>query len=175
MKTMEDAQLRVRLWAVVGPANSGKSSTIGALAGFSGKGAGGQRDVLLRGGGFLQIHAYRQSVQEAGTTPEESASKALANARRKSNQAAIQQYNLLLALRSDSIKGLPTAREYLSYYLSCGWEIVSLALLDMAAEYDRYADIGAPTCEVLKSIEYSTEERSRIWVFGQVRNHFGWA
>ena len=166
---------KVRLWAVIGPPDAGKSSTIGTLAGFDGRGAGGKRDILLRGGGWLRVHAFRQSVQEAKLDPQASLDRTVTNARRQQGWGITAWYNVLLALRSDSVNGLPEADEYLRHYVRNGWVIESLALLDIPDDYEKYARFGAPTAAVRDTKANTKETASRPWVFGEVRNHFGWA
>ena len=168
-------QFKVRLWAVIGPPGSGKSSPIGTLAGFDGRGAGGRRDILLRGGGWLRVHAFRQSVQEAQLTPQQSLDRTMKNARRQQGWGITAWYNVLLAFRSDSVHGLPEADEYLRHYIRAGWVIESLALLDIPNDYEKYARFGVPTAAVRDTTENTKESASRPWVFGEVRNHFGWA
>jgi hypothetical protein len=166
---------KIRLWAVIGPPNSGKSSVVGAMVSQSGRGRGGARDVLLRGGGWLYIHAYRRSVQEADRSPAFSADKIEKAAASLDQKTPIAYYNVLLALRSDSIGGHPTAAGYLSHYVRSGWDLQSLILLDMSAEYWRYARFGVPTYDLQNSTELTANSLQRNWVFGQARNHFGWA
>lgn len=165
---------RVRLWAVIGPPKSGKSSVIGALASQSGKGGGGARDILLRSGGWLHVYTFRRSVQEAGRKPEIAAEKILQSARSRQRQGIFAYHNVLLALRSDNVAGLPTAKEYLTHFVRIGWDIQSLVLLEVD-EYDRYARFGAPIAYIPNSVEMTSRQLQRNWVFGQVRNHFGWA
>ena len=167
--------MQIRLWAVVGPNNSGKSSTIGALVSQTGKGRGGIRSVLLRGGGWLYLHAYRQSIQEAGMSIPDSIDRFEKIANIASVSHGASYLNLLLALRSDSIGGLPTADGYLKEFVRNGWELSALALLDCPTEYDRYARFGAPMCDVRDASTMTAVALERNWVFGQVRNHFGWA
>ncbi len=171
----EPDTFKVRLWAVIGPPNSGKSSTIGTLAGFDGRGAGGKRDILLRGGGWLRVHAFRQSVQEAQLTPQQFRRPDDEERRRQQGWGITAWYNVLLAFRSDSVHGLPEADEYLRHYIRNGWVIESLALLDIPDDYEKYARFGAPTAAVRDTTENTKETASRPWVFGEVRNHFGWA
>jgi hypothetical protein len=167
---------QIRLWTVIGPANSGKTSTIGALVSQS-KGAGGARDILLRGGGWIRIFAYRQSVQEAGKTPEDEA-KRINLIVSKIKRVRPSYVNFLLALRSDSFQGLPQGDAYLNHFVTLGWRIESIVLLGKDMEhpsFNHYADFGAPIAEMLKSGDWLKNDLERNWVFGQARNHFGWA
>ena len=166
---------KIRLWAVIGEQASGKSSTVGALMSQTKKGRGGARDILLRGGGWLLVHCYRQSVQEARRSPDLSIEKALKPANRLNGRYPITYFNLLIALRSDICNGLPKADHYLARYIQAGWESRSVILLDLMKEYDRYARLGAPTAIIDNTKEVLLKERQRNWVFGQARNHYGWA
>jgi hypothetical protein len=165
---------RVRIWGVIGPPGAGKSSVIGALISQTGQGGGGARDVLLRGGGWLHINAFRRSVQEAQRSPEVAVEKILKVARTRQNRGIFAFHNVLLALRSDNQTGFPIAEEYLRYFIKIGWEIESLVLLE-ANEYDRYARFGVPLAFIENSAEMTSVPLQRNWVFGMVRNHFAWA
>lgn len=166
---------KVRVWAVIGGHNAGKSSVIGAMVSQPTGGPGGRRDVLLTGGGYLEIHAFRKSIQESLRSPNVAINKIVSAARKKQQKSIFSFYNVLIALRSDSYKTLPTAETYLEEFIKAGWIIESLVLLDIPKEYHRYVKFGAPTCEIEHSTHLTAESRSRNWIFGQARNHFGWA
>lgn len=166
---------KIRLWAALGVPKSGKTSTIGALMSQTKQGPGGGRDILLRGGGWLYIHCYRQSVQEANKSPQQSIAETVAAARKMNQSRPIAYYNVLFALRSDVCNNHPKADIYLGRYIRAGWELQSLILLDLDKEYDHYVRFGAPTALIENSSRLLTTEKERNWVFGQARNHFGWA
>ncbi|MDR3505132.1 MAG: hypothetical protein P4L52_02705 [Acidocella sp.] len=84
-------------------------------------------------------------------------------------------HNILLALRSDNLTGLPIAEEYLQHFVAIGWGIQSLVLLEEKNEYDRYARFGVPLALIENSAEMTSIPLQRNWVFGMVRNHFEWA
>jgi hypothetical protein len=171
---------QIRIWAVIGAGNVGKSTTIGHLAGDFGKGQGGlrqtlggKREVLLRGGGYLTVFSWRVSRQDAGQSPDETV-KFL---KRQSSQfdgdrpIASACFNVLVALRTDRRGNLPVAAEYLSHFVRQGWIVESLALLSPTdRDEDLYHRFGAPTCYV-----YGSRDIKIAWMVGQVRNHFGWA
>ena len=165
---------KIRLWAVIGPPDSGKSSIIGALASQAGQGRGGAREMLLRGGGWLRVDAFRQSQQEAKRTPVQTADAITRIARTRQARRVVAYHNVLLALRSDSVHGLPTAEAYLNHFIKLGWEIQSLVLLD-ADEYDIYARYGAPLGFIERTVKDMAFPLRRNWIYGYVRNHFGWA
>ena len=165
---------KIRTWVLVGPPKSGKSSTIGALISQTGRGGGGKRDVLLRGGGFLRIEAYRQSVQEAKVTPGDYIKYRISAARSQQRKAAFSYRNLLIALRTDNVNGLPVGSIYLSEFVKAGFLIESVVIL-CPNEYDEYATFGAPTCEIDTATDLARVPGHRGWLFGYVRNHFGWA
>ena len=168
--------MHVRVWGVIGPQNAGKSSTIGALVSQQGRGAGGARDVLLRGGGWFRLYAFRQSVQERGDSVERCIERFNALRGGASRGSNVGYLNLLIALRSDSISGLPEGDEYLLEFLKHGWEIASLALLGTGdALYERYGRLGVPTCAIDNAVDLAADSLHRNWLFGQVRNHFGWS
>jgi hypothetical protein len=166
---------RVRVWGIIGPPGAGKSSVIGALISQTGHGGGGARDVLLRGGGWLHLNAFRRSVQEAQRSPEVAVEKILKAARTRQSKGIFAFHNVLLALRSDNQTGFPIAEEYLRHFITIGWELQSLVLLEEASEYDRYARFGVPLALIENSVEMTSIPLQRNWVFGMVRNHFDWA
>jgi hypothetical protein len=171
---------RIRLWAVLGEASVGKSTTVGHLGGEFGKGenglrrgrGGGVKEIPLRSDGYLQILSRRQSLQEAGKTPEQVA-KEIENASARLNQQnpTIESafFNVLLAIRTDSPRKMKKGEDYLSYFVKRGWLIESLAILSPKSRDEHiYRRFGAPTCY----IEYSSG-LDIIQMVGQVRNHFG--
>lgn len=166
---------RVRVWGVIGPPGAGKSSVIGALISQSGQGGGGARDVLLPGGGWLYLNAFRRSLQEAQRSPEVAAEKILKAARTCQSRGIFAFHNVLLALRSDNQTGFPIAAEYLRFFIKIGWEIQSLILLEESSDYNLYARFGAPLALIESSAEMTSIPLRRNWVFGMARNHFDWA
>jgi hypothetical protein len=169
----------IRLWAVLGAGSVGKSTTVGHLAGDFGKGqnglrrgrGGGFKETLLRGGGYLTVHPRRQSLQEANKTPEEAVRIVQNQIAHTPTGIRSGYFNILLALRTDRFRGLPTADHYLSYFVARNWHIEALALLSPTTKDERvYRFFGAPTCYV-----YRSREISILDMVGQVRNHFGWA
>lgn len=171
----------VRVWAVLGSGSTGKSSVVGNLISQLGKGPGGTKWVPLRGGGYLQINARRQSLQEAKRTKERVVKDAIADARalQKKHQISIAYYNLLVAIRADDgVNGLPPADQYLSYFVDQGWTIESLVILDYnEKEHSKYHAFGAPTLEhydTSKMVE-NNKKSEYHWLTGPVRNHLGWA
>jgi len=169
---------RVRLWAIVGEGSSGKSTTIGSLISQLGRGSGGFREVLLRGGGYLRIYARRQSLQEAKRSPDTviRETQVLVRDLEKRRGISIDSLNLLLAIRSDNVNGLPRASKYLSHFVKAGWLIESLVVLDYEGKkHIPYYDFGAPLYELYESSELVRDKSKHHWLVGQVRNHFGWA
>ncbi|CAH0142900.1 hypothetical protein SRABI05_00342 [Agrobacterium fabrum] len=165
---------KIRVWAVVGPHNSGKTSVIGALTSQK-SGRGYARDILLRGHGWLYMHAFSRSVQEANRTEELSIHKIEAAAAASHARHPIAFYNVLLALRSDQHRGLNPGHKYLAAYASAGWELQSIILLEDEDEYKNYARMGVPTAIIANTVSDTANPASRNWVFGAARNHFGWA
>lgn len=165
---------KIRVWAVVGPHNSGKTSVIGALTSQK-SGRGHARDVLLRGHGWLYMHAFSRSVQEAGRTEDTSIQKIESAAASSHARQPIAFYNVLLALRSDQFRGLNPGHKYLAAYASAGWELKSIILLEDEGEYKNYARMGVPTAIISNTVLEMAKSASRNWVFGAARNHFGWA
>ena len=96
-------------------------------------------------------------------------------ARARQRRQPFAYFNVLLALRSDVCNGLPTADHYLAEYVKNGWDLQSLVILDIPEDYNKYARFGAPTCLIEGAAENTSVALQRNWVFGQVRNHFGWA
>jgi hypothetical protein len=155
---------------------------VGHLAGDFGASAnglrrgrgGGPRDIPLRGGGYLNIYPRRQSLQEAGKTPQQAAKEIARESARVQRRVNIRSgyFNVLLAIRTDRFHGLQRADDYLSYFVSQHWQIESLALLTPdRRDEDVYWRFGAPVCYVYDS----NTAYSIVQLVGQVRNHFGWA
>lgn len=167
--------LDVRVWVIIGPAQSGKSSTIGALASQPKQGRGGKREILLRGGGYISVWCYRQSVQEANLDIKPYLAKRNSEFQNVSGRAGGTRHNLLIALRSDVVNGLPTADRYLRDFQQAGWDIQSLVLLGIPNEYAKYATFGAPVALIDDAPAWATIDLHRNWIFGHARNHFGWA
>lgn len=170
---------KIRLWTIIGEGATGKSTTIGHLISQTGKGSGGFRYVLLRGGGFLQIYARRQSLQEAKRSPDAVLADTKRLIRTVENRRGfpIESLNLLLAIRSENnVNGLPPASEYLARFLKAGWSIESLAVLNYEGKkHAQYYDFGIPTCEVYETASLVREKSNHQMMVGAVRNHFGWA
>lgn len=172
--TSKGSIYKIRVWAVVGPHNSGKTSVIGALTSQK-SGRGFARDVLLRGNGWLFIHAFSRSVQEAGRTEALSIQKIEQAAAASNARSPIAYYNILLALRSDQYRGLNKGYDYLAAYVKAGWVLESVILLEDVNEYYNYARMGAPTALIENTVANASHSSRRNWVFGEARNHFGWA
>jgi hypothetical protein len=171
---------KVRIWAILGDSKTGKSTVIGGLTSQSGKGPGGIRDILLRGGGYLRLFARRRACQEGRKSPEQIVHAINSEARRLMNgrpRISVCWLNVLLALRFDEDKGCPAGHEYLTHFVRQGWQIESLVLMNYRDEDRRefYHNYGAPTLDLRDSRALVQNPLHRGWVVGQVRNHFGWA
>jgi hypothetical protein len=149
---------RIRLWAIIGPDKSGKSTTIGHLAysvpvryGTPSHGInlarGDIRRVMLRGGGYLTVFTIPQSVQEypdPPLTPDAVGEWVESEARTLQDQLNGQRlehieagwFNVLMALRRDSRAVYPAAHGYLSHFVQRGWLIQSISLVGA----DKHAD-----------------------------------
>jgi hypothetical protein len=145
---------------MLGDDQTGKSTIIGHLISQLGMGGGGFRWVPLRSGGFLQVYARRQSLQEAKRSPDQVIKDARLKGRNldKSYGISINWLNLLVAIRTDTTNKLPKADEYLSNFVSTGWIIESLVLLGKYDErrYPTYSAFGAPICEIYDSKELAS-------------------
>jgi hypothetical protein len=173
----------VRVWAIIGHKNAGKSTIIGHLTSQVGSGANGLRrgrnaayeEILLRGGGYLYVFARRMAWQEAGIDPPGVETRMKVFARRTQRYSNILPacINVLMALRYDPDNGCPGAKQYLSYFAAAGWSLESLVLLSPTPKQLDYDCFGAPT---LYTFDATIDLHHRIsWVVGAVRNHFGWA
>jgi hypothetical protein len=169
---------QIRVWGILGESDSGKSTVIGHLISQLDKGPGGFRIVPLRGGGYMEVYARRQSLQEAKRAPGQVIEDTLAliqNEERK-HRKAICFLNLLLAIRTDVINRLPSAVDYLSEFVRAGWSVESLVVLGYEdKKHSRYYKFGTPICEAYSASEYAADLKQRHLLLGQVRNHFGWA
>jgi hypothetical protein len=171
-------QFKVRVWAVIGEGSTGKSTVIGHLTSKLGRGPGGPQFMLLRGGGYLRVHARRQSLQEARITAQSIVRtfKARIANLQKNKGLSIGYANLLVAIRTDKINGLPPATDYLSYFVTSGWDLESIVILDYdGRKHASYHEFGVPTLEVYNSSDWVQDKLQHQILVGQVRNHFGWA
>lgn len=135
----------------------------------------------LRGGGYLEIYARRQSLQEAKRTKEQVVEETQEEIRKVQARhgIAVSYFNMLLAIRTDTgINDLPAADEYLSHFVEQGWRIESLVILGEAdRDHDKYHAFGAPTLEHYGTSDMVVDDKTSEyhWLTGPVRNHFGWA
>lgn len=169
---------KVRLWCVLGEGSTGKSTVIGGLISQTGRGPGGFRYALLRGGGSIELYVRRQSLQEGKRAPQDVVRDTLrvARALESRKNISIGYLNLLLAIRTDSINGLPRANEYLSHFVRSGWSLESLVVLNYSERKDRiYFDFGAPVRPLIDASTLVRDRSQHHVLVGQVRNHFGWA
>jgi hypothetical protein len=170
---------KVRVWAIVGDRDAGKSTTISYLVSQFGRGQGGFRHVLLRSGGFLYVYARRMAWQEAKKQPSEVVqivNRQAHNLMRAGRPASIGWINVLAALHFDPSNGCPSGHEYLSYFADQGWTIESLVLMDYdESRHGFYHHFGVPTFELYDSAAMVRQEAEHGWLVGKVRNHFGWA
>lgn len=172
----------IRIWVVVGSADSGKSMTIGHLMGSFGRGPDGlkpgktvgPREIPLSGGGYLYVLGRRQSLQEANKSADDAIKIFEAQARSaaaKPPMITSQHFNILLALRTDRINSLPPAYEYLTKFINRGWQLESLVVLcPTSSDVLTYRRFGVPTCYLDKNYDID-----RLQMVGHVRAHFGWA
>jgi hypothetical protein len=170
-----DESYKIRLWAVIGDANTGKSTAIGHLTSQLGRGDGGIRQVLLRGGGYLTLFARRMAWQEAKRNPREVVKLVNQQARRlRASNPPISSswFNVLCALRVDAVYGFPAGHEYLSHFVEQGWELENLVVMSPDQRSYHYHRFGAPMLELHDSAAPAMEIG---WMVGQIRNHFGWA
>ncbi len=165
---------QVRFWAIIGPPQVGKSTTIGHLTSQLGRGPGGIREVLLRGGGYLTIFGRRMAWQEKGDGPDKVVKLINEQVRRLQSHnpnISISFFNVLMALRFDSENGCPDGHEYLSHFVQHDWLIESLVLLSPDDKHYHYHRFGAPILYIHNSnIDFEISQ-----MVGKVRNHFGWA
>ena len=167
-------KFKVRVWAVLGDKNAGKSTVISNLISQRGRGQGGFRHVSLRGGGRLYLYARRMAWQEAEKGPKDVI--AAVHAMGRGYVSTPGWVNVLMALRYKPDNGCPGGDEYLEAFAEQAWFIESLVLLD----YDRkahaaYHYFGAPTLELPGSSAFARDPRKHAALAGAVRNHFGWA
>jgi len=169
---------KIRLWAIIGDSDSGKSTSIGYLVSHLGRGRPSYRYIYLRGGGYLLMYVRKQSLQEAKRTPEKVVVDTIAEARKLATREKVNLawFNVLYAIRSDTVNGLPTADAYLSHFVDCGWKIESLILMNYKSNpHARYYNFGAPTYELHDAAKLVRDPSTHTHMVGQIRNHFGWA
>jgi hypothetical protein len=163
--------MKVKVWAILGDAHAGKSTTIAHLV-HQKRGAGGWRYVLLRGGGYLRIHALRRAWQEASLQPQQGIMKF---SKIGAVRPTVNCLNLLIALRYSPTGGYPSAEAYLTAFSAHNWEIASLVLLNYSAAREHYFNFGAPTLDLRDTTELARVPSRHGELVGKVRNHFEWA
>jgi hypothetical protein len=186
--------MRVRVWAILGDANAGKSTMITHLASIFGKGETNKREggssagrgdgdhtLLLRGGGYLKIWKRKMALQEARLLPAEFVAfiekRAKATAETKP-KISPEYYNVLIALRHTAHLSFPAGHEYLSHFASVGWKLESLVTAPPTTNFDLYLKFGVPVCRLIEKSDGEDTKANRVpigWRAGQIRNHFGWA
>lgn len=168
---------RVRVWAILGESDAGKSTVIGHLVSQYGKGAGGLRVSPLRGGGDLRIYARRQSVQEAKRTPDDVIADTYKSAVKlqKKHGIVLANFNLLIALRTDVTNRMPMGHAYLSRFIAEGWDLSSIVVLNYQDTlHAAYREFGAPFLGIEDNGLIENKSMHNLLV-SKVRNHFGWA
>jgi hypothetical protein len=60
---------KIRVWAVIGDGDTGKSTVIGHLISQLGQGSGGLRQVLLRGGGIFRFTRVGSPFKKQSVLP----------------------------------------------------------------------------------------------------------
>lgn len=174
----------VRVWAIIGDANAGKSTMIGHLTYQYGPGKNGLwkgrsdkvYEVLLRGGGCLSVWSRRMALQEAGLTPEQAMLEISKNF--EGDRDVGQPRNILVALRDRQHSGLADGNEYLSHFAAMGWKLQSIVMMPSVEQVNRYTRLGVPTCVLTPIEETSSANAASMSIghrVGKIRNHFGWA
>lgn len=169
---------KVRLWAIVGESEVGKSPTIRSLISCPTSTSirpPSTSQVLLRDGGYLDIFAKVQAVQEARWTTADAVREVKTYASKiegKSPPISAGFINVLFALRFHPIVDLkttyPGAHDYLSAFVDAGWELQRIVLMAPEESYDDLSRFGASTCWI-------DDSRNAAEANGRIRNHFGWA
>jgi hypothetical protein len=173
---MNRQQPTSRIWAILGEQSSGKSTIVAGLSSHSSGGPVTFRDVLTRGGGFLRILAFRQSLQEAKITPDKLLIKISKKCVELERAGITPSFvNVLIALRLQPARGCPGGASYLNELTRAGGKVEALVVLNYEDRYENYHDFGAPVCCITDTESYLRKEHHRGWLIGQVRNHFGWA
>ena len=166
---------RFRLWTLIGDPDTGKSLSVKTLASRLKGGPPGFCEILLRGGGTLNVFAKVMAWQENNKTPHQSVSEI------KRKAAILQKglpagqptsINILSTLRFDSHNTCPDGAHYLARWISEGWTLESLVLMspDIHGRHDFYGKFGAPTLWHFESAKLPVGTMA-----GMIRNHFGWA
>lgn len=168
--------VQVRLWTIIGEANTGKSTTVKELAGLPATGAATFKYVPLSGGGLLNIYAKRMAWQENKKTPEQSVEEIKDKCGRLVGPKRHKPFyiNVLSVLRFEAITHpdgtvCPSAYEYLRHWADAGWSIESLVLLSPGiGARDSYGTLGVPFVEVDSAALAIPDMVDRV------RAHFGW-
>ena len=174
--------MKVKIYALVGEADAGKSTTVSNLTGRK-RGPPGARSILLPGGGFLRVWSKTMAWQEDNKSPADAVAEIKAFAKRTASlppAISINSMSALMTLRFEpfrrpDIAGAakqPGAEAYLTAFVDQGWEIASLVLFTNEADEKRhhFERYGAPTLYYPDATDRSFEAMT-----GGVRRHFGWA
>lgn len=171
---------RPKLWAIIGESGVGKSPTVKALVSQQNGGRTSKvSPVLLRGGGYIDVHCKVMALQEAGWTPADTVAevdkwiRSVAKQHPPIEPACI---NLLFAIRFDPVpwtKGkrtwiCPAAEDYLSHFVRAGWDLKRLVLMSPEDSRSHLSRFGVPTL-------WANNSTAPNETNGAVRNHFGWA
>ena len=169
---------QVRLWTIIGEAQTGKSRAVRELASLPTTGGADLKDVLFRGGGYLRISHKRMAWQEAKRSPAESVADIRARIGFAERRLGASPFaiNVLSTLRFEPIehagKSCPEGKAYLQAWISEGWSLESIVLMspDPHGGQDVYGNFGVPTLWL-----YESRKRDVSQMVGLVRSHFGWA
>lgn len=85
---------------------------------------------------------------------------------------AANYLNLLICLRFSAVNGCGSAHEYLSSFVTEGWDVQSIVLLPPFVGPRCYYEFGVPILSMEEMSESVPDLGGRL---GKVRNHFGWA
>jgi hypothetical protein len=85
-------------------------------------------------------------MQEADRSESDVVGLIAAEARRHAHRPQAQYFNVLMALRTDRMRGHPPAEAYLDHFLTEGWEIAAIAMMEPSnRDLATYSSFGVPT------------------------------
>jgi len=171
--------MRIKIWAVVGGEDAGKTSVIGGLTYRPTRRGTKIISVPLASGGTLDVRSIKGALQELGISPDQAINTfraAAAKVASKPPRIVASAFNILIALRIEPIppRGripeMPAGIAYLSAFSETGWDIASIALLNSTRPDVRqtYSRFGVP----LRCVAQQPDIGQKTAL---VRTHFGWA
>lgn len=140
--------MALNLWVIIGESDSGKSTAIRRLAGFSETGNTKDfADIVMKGGGLKRFFAKLSAFQEApdGKEGPEGALKYIEK-KWSTELNEVMNGNCLIALRHRATDTMPSSFDYLDWFVKNGCEIEKMVVLEdeniVSGDKNHYINYG---------------------------------